>query len=103
MKICLAVLALVAASVSGGALAENTYLSTGRASHDANGAVIVDMPPEVWNQGRGGNQQPCPRCCVYENRNYTEGAVLKAEGVLLQCARDEKSLGTHNLIWRMVR
>lgn len=64
--------------------------------------VVVDMPAEAWTQGQ--NRQPdCLRCCIYENRSYTEGAVVKAEGVLLQCTRDEKSLGTNNLIWTIVK
>lgn len=69
-----------------------------------NSDVVVDLPPEVWTQGQNRAQNPpCLRCCLYENRNYTEGAVVKAEGVLLQCVRDEKSLGTNNLIWRIVK
>ncbi|WP_130835158.1 YnjH family protein [[Erwinia] mediterraneensis] len=64
--------------------------------------VMVEMPAEVWSQGQN-RQVNCPRCCIYENRSYTEGAVVRAEGVLLQCARDEQSLGTNNLIWKIVR
>lgn len=68
-----------------------------------NSDVVVDMPPEVWTQGQNSQNPPCLRCCTYENRSYSEGAVVKAEGVLLQCVRDEKSLGTNNLIWRIVK
>lgn len=64
--------------------------------------VVVDMPAEVWTQGQN-RQADCLRCCTYENRSYSEGAVVKAEGVLLQCARDEKSLGTNNLIWKILK
>ncbi|QDY42093.1 YnjH family protein [Candidatus Pantoea soli] len=64
--------------------------------------VVVDMPPEAWTQGQ--NRQPaCLQCCIYENRTYSEGAVVKAEGVLLQCARDEKVLGTNPLIWKIIK
>jgi hypothetical protein len=45
----------------------------------------------------------CLRCCVYENRNYSEGAVVKVEGVILQCVRDKQTLGTNNLIWQLVK
>lgn len=72
---------------------------------DAGGSdtdVIVNMPAEAWTQGQN-RQQNCLQCCIFENRNYTEGAVVKSEGVLLQCARDEKSLGTNNLIWKIVK
>ncbi|NIG13306.1 YnjH family protein [Pantoea sp. Cy-640] len=65
--------------------------------------VVVDMPPEVWTQGQNRQQNNCLQCCIYENRSYSEGAVVKAEGVLLQCARDEKVLGTNPLIWRIIK
>ncbi|MFD1803398.1 DUF1496 domain-containing protein [Mixta tenebrionis] len=69
-----------------------------------NSDVVVELPPEVWTQGQNGAQaSPCLRCCTYENRSYSEGAIVKAEGILLQCVRDEKSLGTNNLIWRIVK
>lgn len=64
--------------------------------------VEVSVPPEVFSSG-GQNAQPCSQCCIYENQNYTEGAVIKAEGVLLQCQRDEKTLSTNPLVWRRVR
>lgn len=108
MKMHLALALLLA--VSSSAMAER-YISTGQGHGNsggnndnggANADVVVDMPPEVWTQGQN-NSQPCNRCCIYENRNYTEGAVLKSEGVLLQCARDPQSLGTNNLIWRIVK
>jgi len=76
----------------------------GDESSGINNDVVVDLPPEVWTQGQNRSQNPpCLRCCTYENRSYSEGAVVKAEGVLLQCVRDEKSLGTNNLIWRIVK
>lgn len=71
-------------------------------SGNTNADVVVDMPPEVWTQGQN-NQPPCLRCCSYQNRSYTEGSVVKMEGVLLQCVRDEKSFGTNNLIWQTVK
>ncbi|MTD25730.1 YnjH family protein [Erwinia sorbitola] len=105
MKLHLAVLLLLA--ISAPTMAER-YINSGHGNNGGNNGggntdVVVDMPPEVWTQGNSNNQQPCQRCCVYENRSYTEGAVLKTEGVLLQCARDEQSLGTNNLIWRIVK
>ncbi|ALV92093.1 MULTISPECIES: YnjH family protein [Pantoea] len=65
--------------------------------------VVVDMPPEVWTQGQNTQQSNCMQCCTYENRSYSEGAVVKAEGVLLQCGRDEKVLGTNPLIWKIIK
>jgi hypothetical protein len=104
MKRYLAVALLL--TLSSSAMAER-YISSGQGhggnSSGGNTDVVVDMPPEVWTQGRNNNQSSCQNCCIYENQSYTEGAVLKSEGVLLQCARDPQSLGTNNLIWRIVK
>lgn len=64
--------------------------------------VEVSVPPEVFSSS-GQHAQPCAQCCIYENQNYSEGAVIKAEGVLLQCQRDEKTISTNPLVWRRVR
>ncbi|PWC09612.1 DUF1496 domain-containing protein [Brenneria roseae subsp. americana] len=67
--------------------------------------IVVPVPAEVWGAGSAAREQNtnCMRCCVYENRNYSEGAVLKVEGVLLQCVRDKQTLGTNNLIWQLIK
>ncbi|XTZ36799.1 YnjH family protein [Salmonella enterica] len=66
--------------------------------------VEVNVPPDVFTSGsRAQETQPCMQCCVYDNRNYTEGAVIKTEGVLLQCQRDEHVFGTNPLVWRRVK
>ncbi|MBW2855095.1 YnjH family protein, partial [Escherichia coli] len=31
------------------------------------------------------------------------GAVIKAEGILLQCQQDDKNLSTNPLVWRRVK
>lgn len=64
--------------------------------------VQVNVPPEVFSSG-GQNTQPCQQCCVYQDQNYSEGAVIKAEGVLLQCQRDEKTISTNPLVWRRIK
>lgn len=64
--------------------------------------VEVSVPPEVFSSS-GQRGQPCSQCCIYESANYSEGAVIKAEGVLLQCQRDDKTLSTNPLVWRRVR
>ncbi|STC90922.1 protein [Escherichia coli] len=46
--------------------------------------VEVNVPPEVFSSG-GQSAQPVLQCCVYQDQNYSEGAVIKAEGILLQC------------------
>jgi hypothetical protein len=51
--------------------------------------VQVNVPPEVFSSS-GQRAQPCSQCCIYQDQNYSEGAVIKADGVLLQCQRDEK-------------
>ncbi|MEL4016141.1 DUF1496 domain-containing protein [Dryocola clanedunensis] len=63
----------------------------------------INVPPEVFtNQTQ--RAQPCNQCCIYEDKNYSEGAVVKAEGgVLLQCQRDDKTLSTNPLVWRRVK
>jgi hypothetical protein len=87
---------------SGTVQANNRHQPPPATDSNMNADVVVDMPPEVWTQGQ--NRQPnCLQCCIFENRNYTEGAVVKSEGVLLQCARDERSVGTNNLIWKIVK
>ncbi|PIJ51641.1 hypothetical protein BL250_03880 [Erwinia sp. OLTSP20] len=67
------------------------------------GGVIIDLPPQTLTQQNRNNTLPCLRCCIFENHQYSEGAVVKSEGVLLQCVRDEHSLGTNNLIWKIIR
>jgi hypothetical protein len=65
--------------------------------------VDVMVPPEVFST-QGQRAAPCSQCCIYEDKNYTEGAVVKAEGgILLQCQRDEKTLSTNPLVWRRVK
>ena len=64
--------------------------------------VEVNVPPEVFSSG-GQSAQPCTQCCVYQDQNYSEGAVIKAEGILLQCQRDDKTLSTNPLVWRRVK
>jgi len=97
------VLLLLALSLATSAAeANNRYPPQPERDSGVNTDVVVDMPPEVWTQGQR-RQPDCLRCCIYEDRNYSEGAVVRSEGVLLQCARDEHSLGTNNLIWKIVK
>ncbi|MBN3206833.1 DUF1496 domain-containing protein [Pectobacterium brasiliense] len=67
--------------------------------------IVVPVPPEVWGAGTTVREQnnTCQQCCVYENRYYSEGAVVNIEGVVLQCVRDKQTLGTNNLIWQLVK
>ncbi|WP_414713948.1 YnjH family protein [Scandinavium sp.] len=65
-------------------------------------SVEVNVPPEVFSSS-GQRAQPCSQCCIYQDQNYSEGAVVKAEGILLQCQRDEKTISTNPLVWRRVR
>ncbi|MEO3988948.1 DUF1496 domain-containing protein [Pseudocitrobacter cyperus] len=64
--------------------------------------VEVNVPPEVFST-QGQQTQRCTQCCVYQNENYSEGAVINTDGGLLQCLRDEKTIGTNPLIWRRVK
>nr|WP_072094336.1 DUF1496 domain-containing protein [Klebsiella sp. RIT-PI-d] len=63
--------------------------------------VEVNVPSEVFTS-TGQRPQPCNQCCIYQDRNYSEGAVITAEGVMLQCQREAKTLSTHPLVWRRV-
>ena len=66
--------------------------------------IQVNVPPEVFSStGQTQSTQSCMQCCVYDNQNYSEGAVIKTEGVLLQCQRNEKVLSTNPLVWRRVK
>ncbi|MBA0213605.1 DUF1496 domain-containing protein [Pectobacterium brasiliense] len=67
--------------------------------------IVVPVPLEVWGAGTTVREQnnTCQQCCVYENRYYSEGAVVNIEGVVLQCVRDKQTLGTNNLIWQLVK
>ncbi|MCZ6029224.1 DUF1496 domain-containing protein, partial [Escherichia coli] len=51
----------------------------------------------------GQRAQPCNQGCIYQDQNYSEGAVVRADGVLLQCQRDERTLSTNPLVWRRVK
>ena len=64
--------------------------------------VQVNVPPEVFSSS-GQRAQPCSQCCIYQDQNYSEGAVIKADGVLLQCQRDDKTISTNPLVWRRVK
>ena len=77
-------------------------LSAGAQADRIRPDVEVNVPPEVFSSS-GQRSQPCNLCCIYQDRNYSEGAVIKAEGVLLQCQRDERTLSTNPLVWRRVR
>ena len=92
---------VIAALLSGSVMANPVHSHQQEYSAGGNADVVVDMPPEVWTQNQSAPS--CQQCCIFENRNYSEGAVVKSEGVLLQCARDEKVLGTNPLIWKIVK
>lgn len=64
--------------------------------------VEVNVPPEVFSAG-GQRAQPCNQCCIYQDQNYSEGAVVRSDGVLLQCQREERTLSTNPLVWRRVK
>lgn len=70
----------------------------GLANQNSRPDIQVNVPPEVFST-RGQSSQPC----IYQDQNYSEGAVIKVEGVLLQCQRDEKTISTNPLVWRRVK
>lgn len=72
------------------------------ANQNSRSDIQVNVPPEVFST-HGQSSQPCIQCCVYQDQNYSEGAVIKVEGVVLQCQRDEKTISTNPLVWRRVK
>lgn len=69
---------------------------------DSQQDIGVSLPPEVFTSSGQQRAVPCNQCCIYQNQNYSEGSVVKAEEVLLQCQRDDKAYGTNPLVWRRV-
>lgn len=66
--------------------------------------VEVNVPPEVFSNNSSSQRvQPCVQCCIYQDQGYSEGAVIKTEGILLQCQRDERAISTNPLVWRRVK
>lgn len=63
--------------------------------------IELTLPPEILiNSER--RTQPCNQCCIDQNMYYSEGAIIKRAGILLQCQHDRERLSTHPLIWRRV-
>ncbi|NMP26752.1 DUF1496 domain-containing protein [Rahnella sp. SAP-1] len=64
--------------------------------------VVVPLPPQAWGAGTGDNSSapPCHRCCIYNNKSYSEGSVVTAQDIVLQCVRDKQVVGTNDLIWQ---
>lgn len=48
----------------------------GLANQNSRPDIQVNVPPEVFST-RGQSSQPCIQCCVYQDQNYSEGAVIK--------------------------
>ncbi len=67
--------------------------------------VVVPLPPQIWeNSGNNNNSAPtCHNCCIYNNQSYSEGAVVTADSVVLQCSRDPNVVGTNELKWEVLK
>jgi hypothetical protein len=76
-------------------------------SNIGNGAdVVVPLPPQIWeNSGSNNNNSAptCHNCCIYNNQSYSEGAVVTADSVVLQCSRDPNVIGTNELKWEVLK
>ncbi|QPT11581.1 DUF1496 domain-containing protein [Serratia rubidaea] len=69
-------------------------------AHRGDVDVVLPVAPEIWGAAKStAAPAPCLRCCIYQDQNYSEGALLKVEGELLQCQRDKTQVGTYSLIW----
>ncbi len=67
------------------------------------GAVRLDIDSgQVLSVGQLGRTdwQGSDRVCWFNNQRYSEGAIIKAGPVLLQCGRDRNVTGTIPLIWK---
>ena len=70
----------------------------------AHSQVEVNVPPEVFSNNMNNQPvQPCSQCCTYQDQNYSEGSIIKVEGVLLQCLRNEKVISTNPLVWKRIK
>ena len=70
---------------------------------ESGGALRLDVDTtqvlSAGNYGRTG-WQDSDRLCWYNNQRYSEGAVINAGPVLMQCGRDRNVTGTMPLIWK---
>ncbi|CAI1017663.1 Protein of uncharacterised function (DUF1496) [Serratia entomophila] len=84
-------------------LAAGVGLFSGTVGASGSVDVVLPVSPEIWGTAKNAAAQPaaqpCSRCCIYQNQNYSEGAVLKIEGEVLQCVRDHNLVGANPLIW----
>lgn len=67
------------------------------------GAVRLDIDTgQIMSVGQTGRAdwQNSGRVCFYNSQRYSEGAVIKAGPVLIQCSREQNVTGTEPLIWK---
>lgn len=98
MNKLLMALLVSSALLSGQAMANRTGYNNGA-------DVVVPLPPQIWeNSGNNNNSAPtCHNCCIYNNQSYSEGAVVTADSVVLQCSRDPHVVGTNELKWEVLK
>ncbi|AIJ09919.1 MULTISPECIES: DUF1496 domain-containing protein [Edwardsiella] len=102
-----AVMMALAALLWSGALQAQGSVSTdgaqqGAAAVAAGGIdVVVPMPANGYTNGVNGVS--CSRCCLYQDRYYSEGAVVSTDGLLLQCQANPQVLSTNNLRWVVLK
>jgi hypothetical protein len=83
-----------------------TATSNNVASQSATGGygsgVQVVLPPQAFTQTH--RQEPCRQCCVYNDKTYSEGAVITVKSIVLQCVRDKGVLSTSpQLSWQQLK
>ncbi|ELV7526537.1 DUF1496 domain-containing protein [Edwardsiella ictaluri] len=100
-------MAFVALLWSGALQAQGT-VSTKGAQQGATAAiaaggidVVVPMPANGYTNGV--NNVNCSCCCLYQDRYYSEGAVVSTDGLLLQCQANPQVLSTNNLRWVVLK
>ncbi|WPM85854.1 DUF1496 domain-containing protein [Apirhabdus apintestini] len=76
-------------------------LSGAQATQIVHPRIDVDVPPEAFAPSQR-HATSCLRCCVYQDRYYSEGAVIKMEGVLLQCRKDDRVVGNKPPVWQLL-
>ncbi|AOV97179.1 hypothetical protein A9798_09535 [Edwardsiella hoshinae] len=69
----------------------------------AAGGVDVVVPMPANGDNNGGASITCSRCCLYQDRYYSEGAVVAVDGLLLQCQANPQLLSTNNLRWVVLK
>jgi hypothetical protein len=103
LAFCIAASAVMALPVQAHRTHEPVPDSQTTGSQTTGGNVDAMVSLDGWSGAGSDQAPPCRRCCIYQNENYSEGALLKVDGGTMQCTRDPQVVGTNDLIWLRVK